>query len=72
MFPATRQTVMADEESSEAFLNATTHPDVRTIFVQLLDEVKKINDNFTNISYVDEDEPVVFDSPKQGRGSKRY
>ena len=59
MFPATKQTVMADEESSEAILNATTQPDVRTIFVELLGEVKKMNENFTNIPYVDEDEPLA-------------
>ena len=59
MFPAKRQTVMADEESSEAILNATTQPDVRTIFVELLGEVKKMNENFTNVSYVDEDEPLL-------------
>ena len=34
-----------DEESSEAILNATTHADVRTIFVELLGEVKKMNEN---------------------------
>ena len=50
---------MTDEESSEAILNATTRPDVRTIFVELLGEVKKMNENFTNISYVDEDEPLL-------------
>ena len=50
---------MADEESSEAILNATTQPDVRTIFVELLSEVKKMNENFTNITYVDEDEPLL-------------
>ena len=59
MFPATRETVKANEESSEAILNATTQPDVRTIFVELLGEVKKMNENFTNISYVDEDEPLL-------------
>jgi len=50
---------MADEESSEAILNATTHPDLQTIFVELLGEVKKMNENFTNISFVDEDEPLL-------------
>jgi len=50
---------MADEESLEVILNATTHPDVRNIFVELLGEVKKMNENFTNISYVDEDEPLL-------------
>ena len=52
---------MADEESSEASLNATTHPDARTIFVELLDEVKKMNENFTNISYVDEEDEAPND-----------
>ena len=61
MFPATRQTVMADRESSEAFLNATTLPDARTIFVQLLSEVKKMNENFTKISYVDEEDEAAND-----------
>lgn len=50
---------MADEESSEAILNATTHRDLRTVFVELLGEVKKMNENFTNISYVDDDEPLL-------------
>ena len=51
---------MADkEESPDAILNATAPPDVRTIFVQLLGEVKKMNENFTNISYVDEDESLL-------------
>ena len=50
---------MADKESSEAILNATTQPDVRTIFVELLGEVKKMNENFTNVSYVDKDEPLL-------------
>ena len=50
---------MADEESSEAILNATTQPDVRTISVELLGEVKKMNENFTNIPYVDEDELLL-------------
>ena len=50
---------MVDEESSEATLNATAHPDVRTLFVELLGEVKKMNENFTNIPYVDEDEPLL-------------
>ena len=50
---------MVDEESSGASLNATTQPDVRTIFVGLLGEVKKMNENFTNIPYVDEDEPLL-------------
>ena len=45
---------MADEESSEAILNATTQPDVRTIFVELLGEVKKMNENFTNIPIMTE------------------
>ena len=52
---------MADEESSEAILNATTHPDVRTIFVELLGEVKKMNENFTNTSYVDEKDDAAND-----------
>ena len=52
---------MADEESPEAILNATTHPDVRTIFVELLDEVKKMNENFTNTSYVDEKDEAAND-----------
>ena len=51
---------MADEEeSSETISNVTAHPDVRTIFVELLGEVKKMNVNFTNISYVDEDESLL-------------
>ena len=50
---------MEDEESLEAILNATTQPDVRTIFVELLGEVKKMNENFTNIPFVDEDEPLL-------------
>ena len=50
---------MADEESSGAILNATTQPDVRTLFVELLGEVKKMNENFTKVSYVDEDEPPL-------------
>ena len=50
---------MADEESSGAILNATTQPDVRTLFVELLGEVKKMNENFTNLSYVDENEPPL-------------
>ena len=51
---------MADEEeSSETISNVTAHPDVRTIFVELLGEVKKMNENFTNISYVDEDESLL-------------
>ena len=50
---------MGDEDSSEAILNATTQPDVRTIFVELLGEVKKMNENFTNVYYVDEDEPLL-------------
>ena len=64
MFPATRNTVMADKEKSpEAILNATAPPDVRTIFVQLLKEVK-MNENFTNISYVDKDEPLLSSTDK--------
>ena len=52
--------VMADEEeSSETISNVTAHPDVRTIFVELLGEVKKMNENFTNISYVDEEESLL-------------
>jgi len=51
---------MADEEeSSETISNVTAHPDVRTIFVELLGEVKKMNENFTNISYVDEEESLL-------------
>ena len=50
---------MVDEESLKAILNATTQPDERTIFVELLSEVKKMNENFTNIPYVDEDEPLL-------------
>ena len=62
MFSATRQiTVMADKESSESLLNATTPPDARTIFVELLGEVKKMNENFTNISYVDEEDEAAND-----------
>ena len=61
MFPATTQTVVADEESSETTLNATTYLDARTIFVELLGEVKKINDNFTNISHVDEKDEAAND-----------
>ena len=61
MFPATTQTVVADEESSETTLNATTYLDARTIFVELLGEVKKINDNFTNISHVDEKDGAAND-----------
>lgn len=54
---------MADkEESSDAILNASAHPDVQIISVKLLGEVK-VNENFTNIPYVDEDETVVFGSP---------
>ena len=52
---------MADEESSEATLNATIHPDVRTLFVKLLGEVKKMNENFRNISYVDEEDEATND-----------
>ena len=52
---------MADEESPEAILNATIQSDVQTIlkFVELLGEVKKMNENFTNIPYVDEDELLL-------------
>jgi len=51
---------MADEgENSEAVVNAIAQPDVRIIFVDLLSEVKKMNENFTNLSYVDEDEPPM-------------
>ena len=53
---------MADEESSEAILNATTYPDVRTIFVELLGEVKKMNENFTNRSYVEDKAANHIDS----------
>ena len=52
---------MADEESSEAILNANTHPDVQTIFVELLGEVKKMNEIFTNISCVDEEDEAAND-----------
>ena len=55
MFPATRHTVMADEEDSSAAIVGTAQPDVRTILVDLLSEVKKMNANFANISYSDED-----------------
>ena len=48
-------------EAISSFLNATTHPDVRTIFVELLGEVKKMNENFTNISYVDEEDEAAND-----------
>ena len=61
MFPATTQTVVADEESSETTLNATTYLDARTIFVELLGEVKKVNDNFTNIFHVDEKDEAAND-----------
>lgn len=53
---------MADEEKSpaEAICNAIPQPDVRTSFVDLLSEVKKMNENFTQISYVeDENEPPL-------------
>jgi len=51
---------MADEgENSEAVVNAIAQPDVRIIFVVLLSEVNKMNENFTNPSYVDEDEPPL-------------
>ena len=51
---------MADgDESSEAILNAPAKPDVRAIFVELLGEVKKMNENFTNISYADEEESLL-------------
>jgi len=51
---------MANEgENSEAVVNAIAQPDVRTIFVVLPSEVKKMNENFTNLSYVDEDEPPL-------------
>ena len=52
---------MADEESSEAISNATTHRDVRIIFVELLGEVKKMNENFTNIYFVDEEDEAAND-----------
>ena len=52
---------MAEEKSSAAILNATTHPDVRAIFAELLGEVKKINENFTNISYIDEEDEAAND-----------
>ena len=42
-------------------MNATTHPDAQTIFVELLGEVKKMNENFTNICYVDEEDEVAND-----------
>ena len=48
---------MADEEDSSAAVVGTAQPDVRTILVDLLSEVKKMNANFANISYSDEDEP---------------
>lgn len=61
MFPATRHTVMADEEESLAVIvNASAQPDIRTIFVYLLSKVKKMNANFVNISYSDEDKPLPF------------
>ena len=51
---------MVDEgENSEVVINAIAQPDVRTIFVDLLSEVKMMNENFTNLSYVDEDEPPL-------------
>lgn len=51
---------MADgDESSEAILNAPAKPDVRAIFVELLGDVKKMNENFTNISYADEEESLL-------------
>ena len=51
---------MADgDESSEAILNAPAKPDVRAIFVELLGEVKEMNENFTNISYADEEESLL-------------
>lgn len=62
MFPATRHTVMADEgeSSSEAICNAIAQPDVRNIFVDLISEVKKMSENYTQISYVeDENEPPL-------------
>jgi len=51
---------MADEgENSEAIVNAIAQPDVKNFFVDLLSEVKKMNERFTNLSYVDEDEPPL-------------
>ena len=50
---------MADNESLEAIINATVQPDVRSVFVHLLSEVKKMNESFTNRSYVDEDESTL-------------
>ena len=53
---------MADKggSSSEAIDNAIAQPDVRTIFVDLLSEVKKMNENFSQISYAeDENEPPL-------------
>jgi len=50
---------MAEKESLEAILNTTTHPEVQPIFVELLVKVKKKNKNFTNISCVDEDKPLL-------------
>ena len=40
-------------------MNATTHPGARAVFVELLGEVKKMNENFTNISYVDEEDEAA-------------
>ena len=50
---------MVDDKSSEAIVNATAQPDVRSIFVDFLSEVKKMNEKFTNILYVDEDESTL-------------
>ena len=61
MSPATRQTVIADEESAETILNVTTHPNARTISVELLVKVKKMNENFKNISYFDEEDEAAND-----------
>ena len=60
-FPPQDKLSWPDEESSEALLNATTPPDARTIFVEFLGEVKKMNGNFTNISYVNEEHEAVND-----------
>jgi len=59
--PATRQTVIAHEESAETILNATTHPNARTISVELLVKVKKMNENFKNMSYFDEEDEAAND-----------
>jgi len=58
VFPAKRQTVMADEESSEAILNATTQPDTAAATDKLLVDVGALAIKVTALAPISVDEMI--------------